>query len=185
MPEPVLPRGPVSVNPRPLAGLCLRAAAGLLLALLLAWAAPVRPALAQDAPLVAEDPALETRMTAIAKELRCLVCQNETIAESHADLAVDLRQQIREQLRAGRTPQQIRDYMVARYGEFVLYRPPFSVKTLLLWVGPFILLLLGFGVLWRIVQQRRRPGQAVPALDPQARQRARELLGLSDEPPPS
>ena len=185
MPEPVLPRGPVSVNPRPLAGLCLRAAAGLLLALLLAWAAPVRPALAQDAPLVAEDPALETRMTAIAKELRCLVCQNETIAESQADLAVDLRAQIREQLQAGQTPQQIRDYMVARYGEFVLYRPPFSIKTLLLWVGPFVLLVLGFFVLWRIVKRRPAVAEEASVLDPAARQRARELLGLSEEHPPS
>lgn len=157
----------------------------LMALLLLVLVAFGRPALAQDAPLVAEDPALETRMTGIAKELRCLVCQNETIAESHADLAVDLREQIREQLRAGQTPQQIRDYMVARYGEFVLYRPPFSMKTLLLWVGPFVLLLLGFGVLWRIVRQRRQPLETAPDLDPQARQRARELLGLPDELPPS
>lgn len=160
--------------------------AALLLALMfLLSAAFGGPALAQEAPLVAKDPALETRMMDIARELRCLVCQNETIAESHADLAVDLRDQIREQLSAGQTPQQIRDYMVARYGEFVLYRPPFSVKTLLLWLGPFVLLLLGFGVLWRIVRQRRRPQDAEPALDPQARQRARELLGIPDDSPSS
>ena len=142
-------------------------------------------ALAQEAPLVAEDPALEARMNDVAKGLRCLVCQNETIAESQADLAVDLRQQIRDQLRAGRTPQEIRDYMVARYGEFVLYKPPFSIKTLLLWAGPFVLLLLGFVVLWRVVKQRPDVAETEPDLDPQAQQHARELLGLSDEHPPS
>ncbi|MCK9515906.1 MAG: cytochrome c-type biogenesis protein [Ottowia sp.] len=159
--------------------------AGLLLALLLVLASVGRPAQAQEAPLVAEDPAVEARMMGIARELRCLVCQNETIAESHADLAVDLREQIREQLKAGQSPQQIRNYMVARYGEFVLYRPPFSMKTLLLWLGPFVLLLLGFGVLWRIVRRRPESQDAEPALDPRARQRARELLGVSEDHPPS
>lgn len=154
---------------------------GLLTLMLLTMV--VAPLAAQEAPLVAEDPVLEARMLDIAKELRCLVCQNETIAESHADLALDLRQQIREQLRDGRTPQQIRDYMVARYGEFVLYRPPFSLRTVLLWIGPFVLLLIGFGVLWRLV--RRRPQDEPPeetVLDAQAQQHARDLLGISDEP---
>lgn len=155
----------------------------LLLAALLVGFGRLAPA--QEAPLVAKDPVLEERMIEVAKGLRCLVCQNETIAESQADLAVDLRQQIREQLQAGHTPAQIRDYMVARYGEFVLYRPPFSVKTLLLWVGPFVLLLLGFFVLWRIVKRRPSAVEEAPVLDPEARRRARELLGVSEEHPPS
>lgn len=95
------------------------------------------------------DPALEVRVLQIAEELRCLVCQNETIAASHAELAVDLRTQIREQLQQGRSPQQILDFMAERYGDFVLYRPPLKAQTVLLWAGPFALLLLGGYALFR------------------------------------
>lgn len=135
---------------------------------------------ASEAPTLAADPALEAQMMDIAQELRCLVCQNETIAASHADLAVDLRQQIRSQLGQGRTPAQIREFMVQRYGEFVLYRPRLSAKTLLLWGGPFVLLLLGLFVLWRAL--RSRPGAPEPgALTPQEQQKAQQLLGLAKE----
>jgi cytochrome c-type biogenesis protein CcmH len=112
----------------------------LFLALLLA-AAGALPAAAADAPAAA-DPKLEARVHEIAAELRCLVCQNQTIADSSSGLADDLRQQIRKQLAAGATDQQVRDYMTARYGDFVLYRPPFKATTALLWAGPALLLVL-------------------------------------------
>src|SRR3989449_8358080 len=101
--------------------------------LLIAW---VACAFAQDARL-------ERRVTALAHELRCLVCQNQTLADSNAPLAVDLRNQIREQLKAGKTERDVVEFMVARYGDFVLYRPPFKATTAALWLGPFVLLVLG------------------------------------------
>jgi len=113
-----------------------------------AWANEAAPAV--------EDPALEARMTAIASELRCLVCQNQTIADSHADLAVDLRRQVREMLQAGQTDQQITDYMTARYGDFVLYRPPFKAMTALLWFGPAAMVLIGLGTLFVVLRRRSR-----------------------------
>lgn len=123
----------------------------------------------------AADPALEKRVMAIAEELRCLVCQNETIAASNADLAIDLRQQIREQLGQGRSQAQILDFMKQRYGNFVLYRPPLQASTVMLWLGPFALLLLAGGVLVHHI--RRRDPQADPAaLSAADMQRAQRLL---------
>jgi len=90
-----------------------------------------------------EDPILEKRVMALAEELRCLVCQNQTLADSHAALAVDLKNRIRELLREGKTEREVLDFMVQRYGDFVLYRPPLRSATALLWAGPFILLALG------------------------------------------
>ncbi|OJU89894.1 MAG: hypothetical protein BGO13_01985 [Burkholderiales bacterium 66-5] len=136
-------------------------------------------ALATEAPTLANNPALEQHVMEIAQELRCLVCQNETIAASHADLAVDLRQQIRTKLQEGETPAQIRKFMVDRYGEFVLYKPRLSTKTFLLWIGPFVLLVLGFFVLWRTLRQRT--AEADTSLSEQDVQRARELLGIPRE----
>ena len=107
---------------------------------------------ALDATPTAADPALEVRVMALAGELRCLVCQNQSLADSHADLAIDLKNQVREQLRAGRTDEQVIDYMTERYGDFVLYRPPFKRTTLLLWVGPLLLVLGGGLVLWRALR---------------------------------
>ena len=99
----------------------------------------------------AEDSSLERRTAALAHELRCLVCQNQTLAESNAPLAVDLRNQVREQLAAGKSEDEVKAWLVARYGDFVLYRPPFKAATLLLWLGPFLLLALGtFFLLKRI-----------------------------------
>ena len=109
---------------------------------------------AKEAALSAANPALEARVMAISEELRCLVCQNQTIADSHADLAVDLRNQIRAKLAAGESERQIKDFMVERYGEFVLYRPPLNATTVLLWVGPFALLALAAFALWRAIRQR-------------------------------
>ena len=124
--------------------------------LLLCMAAWMSIASANEAAPAAADPALEARMLSITAELRCLVCQNQTIADSHADLAIDLRQQVREMLQKGQTDQQILDYMTARYGDFVLYRPPFKNTTVLLWVGPGVMLVAGLVMLVLILRRRNR-----------------------------
>lgn len=108
------------------------------------------------AHLTAADPALEARMLEITGELRCLVCQNQTIADSHADLAVDLRQQVREMLQKGRTPDQIRTYMTDRYGDFVLYRPPLKADTAVLWLAPGGLLVVALLALTVVIRRRSR-----------------------------
>ncbi len=147
----------------------------IVLALLLAWAT-LAPA--QQAVPRAADPALEAEVLRIAEGLRCLVCQNETIAASNADLAVDLRAQIRSQLRDGRSEREILAYMVERYGDFVLYRPPLKPTTWLLWGGPFVLLVAM--VLWLRHLLRRRRAEVAAAERPLTeaeRRRARELLG--------
>jgi len=102
------------------------------------------------------DPVVEARLKNLGEELRCLVCQNQTIADSAAPLAVDLRNQIREQVRAGRSDDQIRDYMVARYGDFVLYRPPLKATTAALWLGPAALLAIALVALALTIARRRR-----------------------------
>lgn len=124
----------------------------LYLLLLLSMASVVA---AQARPM-AEDPVLEERLMNLSRELRCLVCQNETLADSRADLAVDLRNEIREQMKAGKTDQEIIAFLTARYGDFVLYRPPVKATTYLLWFGPFVLLLGGLLLLFRYVRQRRQ-----------------------------
>lgn len=98
------------------------------------------------------DQAVEDRLAGLATELRCLVCQNESLASSRAPLAEDLRREVRAQIRAGKSDQEVIHYLTDRYGDFVTYRPPFKGKTLLLWLGPLLLLTLGFFAL------RRRPG---------------------------
>ena len=112
-------------------------------------------ALAAEAPTVAADPVLEARVMAIAAELRCLVCQNQTIADSNAGLAVDLRNQVRDMLRQGQDRQQIVAYMTDRYGDFVLYRPPLKESTALLWFGPAALLLGGLAVLVLVLRRSK------------------------------
>lgn len=131
-----------------------RIAAGLILACSL----NLSLATGREARPLAEDPALEARVMEIAEDLRCLVCQNETLAASHAGLAVDLRGQIRERLAAGEGRAQIIDFLVARYGDFILYRPPFQPNTWVLWIGPFVLLVLALGIMARVVRQRRMQG---------------------------
>jgi cytochrome c-type biogenesis protein CcmH len=130
---------------------------------------------AGEAKDLAEDPVLEQRMVNLAQNLRCLVCQNESLASSRADLAKDLRQEVREQMKKGMTDQQIIDYLVSRYGDFVLFDPPVKSYTLLLWYGPFALLLLGFVGL---VLQLRRRKKTVPdnQLSAEEAQRAAALL---------
>ena len=123
------------------------------------------------AAAAAED--LDKRTAALAEELRCLVCQNQTLAESNAPLAVDLRNQMREQLAKGASEREVREFMVARYGDFVLYKPPFKASTAALWLGPFALLLIGIVLLVRRV---RRPRAPEPALSSAERERAAKLL---------
>jgi cytochrome c-type biogenesis protein CcmH len=127
-----------------LAGVALLAT----LAMPTVWAAEAQP--------VAANPAIEAQMMEIATELRCVVCQNQTVADSHAELAGDLRQQIRDQLAAGKTPDQVRGFMTDRYGDFVLYKPPFSARTALLWIGPGLLLLGGLVGLNTVMRRRAR-----------------------------
>lgn len=128
----------------------LRCLLPLLMALLAAGAQ------AKEAAPAATDPVLEARVMRIAVELRCLVCQNQTIADSHADLAVDLRRQVREMLQQGQSEQQILDFMTARYGDFVLYRPPVKSTTLLLWYGPATMAVLGIVILLLVLRRRSR-----------------------------
>ena len=130
---------------------------------------------AKVAPNISADPALEARMMVIAEELRCLVCQNETIAASSADLAVDLKNQIRIKLNEGQSQKQILDFMVQRYGDFVLYRPPLKTTTALLWVGPFVLLAIAALMLVLNVRRRRRAAQPA-ALSNADAAKARALL---------
>lgn len=130
---------------------------------------------AKVAPNTSADPALEARMMVIAEELRCLVCQNETIAASHADLAIDLKNQIRIKLTQGQSQQQILDFMVDRYGDFVLYRPPLKTTTVLLWLGPFTLLAIAVLMLVLNVRRRRRSAQPAALSDADIA-KARELL---------
>ena len=122
------------------------------------------PSWASEAPSAAANPGIESRMMALSAELRCLVCQNQTIADSHAGLAEDLRKQIREMLTKGMNESQILDYMTERYGDFVLYRPPFKASTVLLWVGPALLMAGALGAL--LVVLRRRQRMAASAFDP-------------------
>jgi cytochrome c-type biogenesis protein CcmH len=146
---------------------------------LLALACAVGGAGAAEAPTVGEDPALEQHVNRIGEELRCLVCQNQTISDSHAGLAIDLKNQIREQLKAGRGEREIMAFMVQRYGDFVLYRPPLKATTWLLWAGPFALLALGAGVAVVVVRGRRGAGAASPLTEGQRHQAA---ALLRDEP---
>ena len=134
---------------------------------------------AKEAQPVAEDPELEKRVMALAEDLRCLVCQNESLAGSHAPLAEDLRQQIREQMRAGKTNEEIIAFMTERYGDFVLFRPPVKATTYLLWFGPFALLGAGVVVQYLYLKRRRRQQQQVreEPLSEAERKRVEALLG--------
>jgi cytochrome c-type biogenesis protein CcmH len=110
--------------------------------------------IAGKAKPLAEDPALEARLKAMSHELRCLVCQNQTLADSDAPLAEDLRKEIRTQMREGKSDQEVIDYLVARYGDFVRYRPPVNNSTALLWFGPFLILLIGGFALYRVLKKQ-------------------------------
>lgn len=130
---------------------------------------------AGEAQDMAKDPVLEKRMVGLAENLRCLVCQNESLASSHAELAEDLRREVRELMQKGMSDQEIKNYLVARYGDFVLYEPPMKSFTLLLWLGPFVLLIGGLGVLAFQLRNRRKT-VAETTLSPEAQARATALL---------
>jgi len=142
----------------------------------------VATALAREAPPAVPDPALEKRAVALTEKLRCLVCQNQSIADSHADLAIDLKNQVREKLKKGESEEQIIDYMVARYGDFVLYKPPVKASTVPLWFGPFALLLLAVGALFYYIVRRRR-SVPVQGLSEEEQARVRSLLDGTEERP--
>lgn len=150
------------------------------LVVLFAVAMPLS-AQANEAAPAADDPVLEKRVNALAEELRCLVCQNQSLADSHADLAIDLKNQIREKLRRGQSDKEVVDYLVARYGDFVLYRPPVKATTWLLWFGPALLLVLGLGVLIIKLRQRRRILAQRPQPSVEERQRVAELLTTNEQ----
>ncbi|WP_455218222.1 cytochrome c-type biogenesis protein [Kaarinaea lacus] len=137
------------------------------------------PALhAKEAAPMSADPEMEKRVNDIAAELRCLVCQNQTIADSHAELAVDLKNQVREMVKTGQSQEQIVDYMVQRYGDFVRYRPPVKNTTVLLWAGPFLLLAIGLVVL--IINLRKRL-KLVPDDAPLTEEESEQLKHLLHE----
>ena len=122
-----------------------------------------------------EDPQIAARMKNLTEQLRCLVCQNETLADSRADLAEDLRKEIREQMKQGKSDQEIIAFLTQRYGDFVLYKPPVKATTYLLWFGPFVLLIAGTLVLFRFLKRRREMIHEQP-LTADERKRAEEIL---------
>lgn len=135
---------------------------------------------AKEAPNVAADPVLEKHVLELSEQLRCLVCQNQTIADSHAELAIDLRNQVREKLAQGMSDRDVIDFMVQRYGDFVLFRPPLKASTLFLWFGPFLLLAGGFVFLG--LKLRRRTRDTPPAaLSEEEMLRVTTLLGSTPE----
>lgn len=121
----------------------------------------------------------EQQYNRLIAELRCLVCQNQNLADSNAELAQDLRQEVYEMIQAGASDQEIINFMVARYGDFVLYRPPFKATTAFLWIGPFIILITGFVILLVFIRKRRQLGAV--ELDESEHARARELLNQNNE----
>jgi cytochrome c-type biogenesis protein CcmH len=126
------------------------------------------------------DPVAQRRLVDLSAQLRCLVCQNQSIAESNAELAVDLRNQINEQIKAGKSDREIVDFMVTRYGDFVLYRPPFKATTALLWIGPIALLLLAILAFYRTLLARRKRIEDRPLTDAERAEAERLLAQASD-----
>lgn len=149
----------------------------LTLVMALYMALTLQLAHANEAAPLADDPVAEKRLQSISSELRCLVCQNETIAGSNAELAVDLRREIRNMIHAGKSDQQIIDFMVTRYGDFVLYRPPFKSITLLLWLGPLLFLVVGIFSLQHYLKRRNRTLQEFQPLSEEEGRKADALLG--------
>lgn len=151
---------------------CLAVVSGIGLSGVHTWAEPE-----------AAEAELDRRVYLFSKEVRCLVCQNETLADSRAGLALDLRREIREQMKAGKSDEQIAAFLTERYGDFVLYRPPLKPSTYLLWFGPFVLLAGGLAALYRSLTHRRTlPDEPLSAKE---RRRIRKLLGLLQEDHPA
>lgn len=149
---------------------------GIRALLCLALALCMTPGLAGEAGALAENPQLEAQVQKIAQELRCLVCQNQTIADSNAGLAQDLRREVRQMLQQGKSEAQVREFMVTRYGDFILYRPPFKLTTLLLWLGPFVLLAVAAWTLRCTVAGRAEASEAV-ALSTEEQAKLQSLIG--------
>jgi len=147
------------------------------LALLLCWQSL---GFAADAPALADDPVVEQRLIAIAEDLRCLVCQNESLAGSRAELANDLRREVRELIRSGKSDKEIKEFLVNRYGDFVLYQPPVKPTTWLLWFGPLVLLLGAIWLLIRTIRRTQAESQSPAVLDPEQRAKAQALLQEND-----
>lgn len=140
-------------------------------------------AFAQADEIANPDPKVEARLKDLGEELRCLVCQNQTIADSNAPLALDLRNQIRRQVREGKSDDEIRAYMTERYGDFVLYKPPFKATTAVLWIGPFALVAAGFVVIFFVVRRRRpAPNDAGEAPKKERREDIAALLDKGSDP---
>lgn len=138
------------------------------------------PSWGKEAALLADDPIVEQRLIAISEEMRCLVCQNESLAGSRSDLANDLRRELRSLIKQGKTDAEIREFMVSRYGDFVLYRPPVKPITWLLWIGPFVLMVAGVIALFVYMRRRNRDISEV-ALTDEERKRAEALLKEGDK----
>ena len=133
-------------------------------------------AMAKEAAQLAEDPVVEQRLITISEEMRCLVCQNESLAGSRSDLANDLRRELRTLIKQGKTDAEIREFMVSRYGDFVLYRPPVKATTLLLWAGPFGLMILGVVALFVYLRRRNTDIGSSNVLTDDERKRAEAML---------
>lgn len=149
--------------------------------LALAFMAAAFPAVAVDPAERLDDPALEARAREISKELRCLVCQNQSIDDSDAPLARDLRILVRERLSAGDSDEEVRNFVVARYGDFVLLRPPFNWQTALLWGGPFLVLLAGIAAIVTAARRRRTEVAAIAPLSDEEKARLAALLEGRDQ----
>ena len=140
------------------------------------------PLQAKEAALMAEDPVVEKRLIHISEELRCLVCQNESLASSRAELANDLREEVRKLIRQDKSDSQIKDYLVARYGDFVLYKPEVKPLTWVLWFGPFMLLAMGVIGMALYLRQRQSEQSARSTLSEEDRKKVNELLKSGDAP---
>ncbi len=136
---------------------------------------------AKEATPLAEDPVLEERVMALSEVLRCLVCQNQTVADSDADLAVDMRDEVRNKMKEGWSDNQIVDYLVERYGDFVRYSPPLNITTFLLWFGPALLLIFGCVLLFYSLRNRSNKGAVTTSLSEQDQQRAQALLNEEED----
>jgi len=152
--------------------LSLKLLLAALAALSLSLSLPVH---AKEAAPLAEDPVVEKRLIDISEELRCLVCQNESLAGSQADLAKDLREEVRGLIKEGKSDNEVKDFLVSRYGDFVLYRPQVKPTTYLLWAGPFLLLFIGLFSLFRFLKQRSKEVVDTPLSD-EEKKRAAALL---------
>ena len=140
------------------------------------------PAQAKEAALLAEDPLVEKRLIHISEELRCMVCQNESLASSRAELANDLREEVRKLIREDRSDSQIKEYLVTRYGDFVLYKPEVKPLTWVLWFGPFLLLVLAIIGMAYYLRQRQSAQNSRTALSDEDRRKVQEILKSGDKP---